>query len=657
MTFLPGILAILPLSISQNTAPASAVRSDLPQQSTTQQSTALQSATPQSGAPHAPLLDHRELSLAMARLATEHPDLVTVLPVGESRGKRRIDALRIAAGERAPGRPAILIVANIDGPLVWTSGVALDHAQELAGKYASDAKVKALLDTTTIYVVPRADPDAAEARFAKPLYEQRATGTGVDNDRDGRQGEDPPSDVDGDGKITWLRVADPEGDWIADPNDPRAMVKCDHAKGQRGTWKLWPEGRDSDKDERVAEDSEFDAVLNRNFPQGWIEHAPESGLFATDEPGARALCEFVITHLDIALVVTYGTLDDVVDRPKTEPREPRRSANPSDGIPDSDATLYAEIGRRYKLAAKGSKGDGKDAGTFQAWVQAQRGLWTVNLAGWSIPLDEPAPKKEGEGDAKPVDDKASAGKTDAEKTAAEKTGAEKTGAEKAVAEKSPGDASNTEKNAAGKPSAAKLAADKLATNKTGADAPSGEKPAPGDDVKRLRWIDAKNEGARFVAWHAFQHPELGPVEIGGFAPFALVEPPEADRAEIAQKNFDFLVTLGEMLPRVKVVDAQAKDLGAGLWEVKAWLENDALLPYMSALGHRTGVIRPARVDLALPREAQLLAGRSEQLVGDLAGSGARQELRWLVRGAPPSAMKIQVDTDHAGTASVVPEVK
>ncbi len=68
-------------------------------------------------------------------------------------------------------------------------------------------------------------------------------------------------------------------------------------------------------------------------------------------------------------------------------------------------------------------------------------------------------------------------------------------------------------------------------------------------------------------------------------------------------------------------------------------------------------MRPARVAIALPKDAQLLAGERQQLVDELAGSGARKKLRWLVHGAPPSALAVEVDTDHAGAGRAVPEVK
>jgi murein tripeptide amidase MpaA len=37
-----------------------------------------------------------------------------------------------------------------------------------------------------------------------------------------------------------------------------------------------------------------------------------------------------------------------------------------------------------------------------------------------------------------------------------------------------------------------------------------------DDLKLMRWNDEVMAGAAFVDWQPFQHPQLGPVEIGGW---------------------------------------------------------------------------------------------------------------------------------------------
>lgn len=570
-----------------------------------------------------PILDHASLVRALGDVAQASSGAATIVPVGTSRAGRSIDALRIARGTVGPGRPAILVVAALDGELAWTSGLVLDHARELLARAASDDATRRFLESTTIYLVPRANPDAAERRTSTPLLEFAATGASVDDDRDGRDGEDGPADVDGDGVVGWMRVPDAEGEWTEDAVDPRALVRADRAKGQRGRWKLVRESRDADGDGEAGEDAPNDVVVNRNFPQGWQEHAPEAGRYATEEPEARALADFLLRHEDIALVVTYGRLDNLSEKPKVKEDGGRRSSNPADGIPGADAELYAELGRRWKaLGGPDGKGDGRDAGTFQAWAQAQRGLWTVNIAPWSVPLDEKAPEK-----------------------ASEKSGDGASGA------KGDAQASDTATPEAAKPEGSKPDARKSAGK------PADDAPKPSDDAKRLRWFDAHPATAGFRPWKPFRHPELGDVELGGFAPYALVEPPAEQRAEIADRTLAFLVGLGDALPRVRVVESKARDLGAGTWRIDAVIGNESLLALQSALARRTRSLRPARVRLELADGAALVAGPREELVSDLAGSGGRQELAWIVRAPSLAAVKIVIDTDSAGSGPVTPEVK
>lgn len=558
-------------------------------------------APPASGAAVA-ILSHADLERELDEIARASGGTATRIPIGTSRGGRAVSALRLARGTVAAGRPAILVVAALDGELAWTSGLAVAHARDLLA--STDDAARRFLETTTLYLVPRANPDAAERRTSAPLAEIAATGGGVDDDRDGRNGEDGPVDWNGDGVISWMRVPDAEGEWIEDPLEPRALVRADRARGQRGQWKLVREALDADGDGEVGEDAPHDVVVNRNFPQGWQEHAPEAGRYATEEPEARALAEFLTLHGDVALVVTYGLLDNLAEKPKVKEDGGRRSASPSDGIPAADADLYAEIGKRWKaLGGTSAKTDARDAGTFQAWAQSQRGLWTVNLAPWSVPLDEKAPEKDA---AKPDESKPDdAAKKDARK----------------------------------------------------ADAAKGEDAKPSDDAKRLRWFDANAAVAGFRPWTAAKHPTLGDVELGGFAPYALVEPPAEKRAQIAATALKLLVSLGDALPRARVVEAEARELGGGTWRVDAVVGNESLLPLASALARRARSSRPARVRLELADGATLVAGPREELVSDLAGSGGRRELSWIVRAPSASAIAVSVDTSSAGAERVVPEVK
>ena len=103
-----------------------------------------------------------------------------------SPGGRAVQALRIGAGADVATRPALLVVANAAGSHLVGSEIAVATAERLLAAYGRDAAVTALLDRTTIWFVPRLNPDAAEASFARPLTERVGNGLAYDDDRDQR---------------------------------------------------------------------------------------------------------------------------------------------------------------------------------------------------------------------------------------------------------------------------------------------------------------------------------------------------------------------------------------------------------------------------------------------------------------------------------------
>ncbi len=537
------------------------------------------------------LLDHKALQVAVQRLANEYPELITVLPVGNSRSGRKIDAIRIAAGS---GNPSILVVANLDGPLAYTSSLALEEARTLASSYGEDERVTKLLDTTTFYFVPRANPDAAEARFENPLIEVTATGHAIDNDRDGRMGEDSPSDVNGDGFVSWMRVPDPEGEWVEDATDPRILVKADAERGEQGKWKLLREAGDPDGDEKAGEDPEFDAVVNRNFPARWEEHTADGGLYATDEPESRALIEFVLSHQDISLVVTYGEQDNLVKAPKGIADDaPARMRVPKKGVYESDAALIGQLAKEHaRITESKARGNDKDNGSFQLWCYEHRGLLTLNSAVWSPTLEAPKADEEDE-----KTEEAEESKSEDEREASE-------------------------------------------------------------DAKLLAGLDALEEDfTRFIEWKAFEHPTLGTIEVGGFAPYAKIEPPIEALAELARKEGEFLVELGAWLPRLEITDCTVKDLGGGLLQVEATIENNSRLPLVSRSGERNRMFTSVEVSVVAPRDAKFLAGSQRSFMRQLDELGGRKKYSWLISNAN-GPVQVSVRSTHAGAAIATPsEVK
>jgi len=555
--------------------------------------------------------------------------------LGKSSQGRAIEALRFSAGEPASNQPSILVVGNVTGDRLVGTEIALRLADQLAQQ--SEANTM-LMNQVTIYIVPSANPDAAALRFQTPLLESTATGMGRDVDRDGLIGEDPPADINGDGLITWMRVPDVAGEYIADPFDARLTVKADGKHGERGMWKLIREGLDQDGDDEIAEDQPRDTELNRNFPAGYTPHTASGGLYGGSEPEARALMDFVLMHPELALIVTLDAQDTLASAPETGSSSGRI---PNGKVLDEDAALLAEIGRRYTKTAKDApKADSLIAGSFQRWAYEQRGILTVDSAIWELPKGAPkADRDKADDDAAP--EAPADGKVDDALTELGYVGDDEVLEEIELEEIEFDDQEVPDTNATD------------LEDVTEKDAKPDTWRKASDDVERLKWVDATGESWRFVDWQAFEHPTLGPVEIGGWAPYALVEPRAQDLDALTDRHMQLLTSLGALMPSVTVTQFEATSLGKNLWRIEARLENPGLLPVVTAAANRARTATRTRVVLHLPDNAEIIVGQATQFVSRMNGlgqSGRDSELEWLVHTKNINALRLTVTSHNAGNA-------
>ncbi|MBL7008971.1 MAG: hypothetical protein ISR76_08230, partial [Planctomycetes bacterium] len=179
-----------------------------------------------------------------------------------------------------------------------------------------------------------------------------------------------------------------------------------------------------------------------------------------------------------------------------------------------------------------------------------------------------------------------------------------------------------------------------------------------DEVKLLRWNDAVYDGAGFVGWSDFDHPQLGPVQIGGWRPLVLENPPMELIPALTERWSGFLGSLAADLPRLEWRKLEVRDLGDGLREARVTLLNDRLLPTMSEMGAATRTLLPVMVRLELPEGGALLGGLERQSVTRLEGHGGHQEFRWLFQlpaGSDPAVVVAESQT--AGRAQIALEVQ
>ncbi|MCP4655704.1 MAG: hypothetical protein GY856_09825, partial [bacterium] len=225
-----------------------------------------------------------EVETTLKGWAREHPQLVTLLTAGTSAGEHPLHVVRLAGpGAAAPDeRPAVFVGANVAGFHNAGTEAALDLVRTLIEN--ADGEASELLSTRTFYVAPVLNPDAHDALFSAVRVRRSGNAMRLDRDRDGFEAEDDFDDLNGDGRITKMRIPDPAGEWLPHPDDPRLMVRQDSTKGWVGRYRLLTEGRDDDGDGLYNEDPAEGIAVDNNFPHAFPYPEPGAGPWASYAP-------------------------------------------------------------------------------------------------------------------------------------------------------------------------------------------------------------------------------------------------------------------------------------------------------------------------------------------------------------------------------------
>jgi len=552
--------------------------------------------------------DNKSLGRRLTSLAEQNSALVRVETIAQSIGKRKVWLVELGKGTKQDRqtRPAMLVVAGIEGNDLIGCTAAVNWAEQLAGQYQDDAEIAKLLQTTTIYIVPRLNPDAAEHYFARLKLETSSNQKSVDDDHDGLLDEDGFEDLNKDGLITWMRIEDPEGEYILDSNDNRLLLKADHLKSEVGAWRYLREGVDNDHDERWNEDGPGGVNFNRNFPYDYKFFAEDAGLHQVSEAETRALADFVIERPNIAMVVTYGSADNLSKAPKGA--EPAGRREPMKEINQDDAGYYRVMGELYRKALGLDKElDGVSVpGAFSDWMYYHRGRLSLAAKAWSpavaVELSKAADKKDEEPEEKAEDQEQQDSESEPEKS------------------------------------------DKSSDK----DAKKEEDKRNEQERKELKWFDEHAPEA-FVEWQPIEHPDFPGrrAEVGGYRPFALTNPPAEMVDEVAAKQADFLTKAAQRLPRIDVRKIECRHLGRSVYEVKIQVENTGFLPTVLEHGRTTREVHPTRLVMELDDESFLSGSRITNLPG-IRGSGGMVELRYIVRVPEREKIDFEVVSMLAG---------
>ncbi|MEX0957875.1 MAG: M14 family metallopeptidase [Burkholderiales bacterium] len=190
-----------------------------------------------------------------------------------------------------------------------------------------------------------------------------------------------------------------------------------------------------------------------------------------------------------------------------------------------------------------------------------------------------------------------------------------------------------------------------------------------DDLKLMRWNDEVLGGKGFVDWYAFEHPQLGPVELGGWdSLYTWSNPPRAMLEKEIAPLSRWLIWHCLVTPKLEILQTVATAVGADTWRIRVVVQNTGWLPsYVTKKASERKLVRGVICEIELPAGTELVMGKPREELGQLegraykpgtantwAGSTAdettdRQKAEWVVRGKKGQTVTVTARHERAGT--------
>lgn len=331
--------------------------------------------------------NYQQQSNRIQALSRQYPQLATVRSIVRTTGNKDIWMITIGSGNTA-AKPAIAIAGGVEGNNLLGTELAIGFAEDLLKGSATDS-IKDLLNKTTFYIFPNLSPDATEQYFAKLQYERQGNATSTDDDRDGKDNEDGYDDLDGNGKITSIRIESLLGDYKPHPDDPRVLIKIDASKGEKGKYLLYTEGIDNDKDNQYNEDGEGGVWFNKNFTYKHPSFTPGSGEFAVSEKETRAIADQLFDLANVYALISFSSNNNL----STPFTYNAAAANQRivAGYLEADAKANALVSELYNkiTGMKEAPKTTPAGGDFLSWGYYHYARYSFSTPGWFVPKAKP----------------------------------------------------------------------------------------------------------------------------------------------------------------------------------------------------------------------------------------------------------------------------
>lgn len=188
-------------------------------------------------------------------------------------------------------------------------------------------------------------------------------------------------------------------------------------------------------------------------------------------------------------------------------------------------------------------------------------------------------------------------------------------------------------------------------------------PSADESIAVLRWCDEHHPDGH-VDWYPFDHPQLGPVEIGGWNELTTwTNPPEHMLSAEVGPHAEFAIHQALCSPCLEIAHVEVLRLGDATWQVSAGIVNTGWLATdISAHARKHDLVPPVSAELA-GDGVQAVGGTARQQIGQLEGRAAlrfrnghdgtpdRALVRWTVTGRAGTQVTVVARSERAGTAT------
>jgi len=174
-----------------------------------------------------------------------------------------------------------------------------------------------------------------------------------------------------------------------------------------------------------------------------------------------------------------------------------------------------------------------------------------------------------------------------------------------------------------------------------------------DSYEKLRWNDEVLDRKGFTEWSPFNHPQLGPVEIGGWREkFVRQNPPAGPfLKEICDQHYRWTIYIAKLLPRLEIVCLESKKLSEEFFKITGIVRNSGYFP--TNITHQAVIARavaPVLAELKLPKGAEILMGKEITNLGQIAGNFTDRIVEWLILSPNSGEVCLKVISTRAGTS-------